>query len=156
MSEAKIAQQRGINGWLLVMVIYVGAIGPGGGFQSTQRGLTSAELHDTSLAANPVWHIIKNIYWGQWALLAALGLAAGALLLWRWKPSTPRLVMWLMFARTLVPLGFTYFTYAAWVRPEVPISFVREILYTATLYLVSAIGWTLYLWRSKRVKNTYG
>ena len=144
------AQPAGIGGWLALLVVWMVILRPLAGV------ILLKQLQDGSLARpdifeNSTWLINPSTFWMIFLLVAALSVYAGLRL---WRDRSPAAVkiaiitLWiyspvaavdLLIAKAFLEGGLTW----------------QNVATTAVTNLAIAIGWTLYLQRSRRVRNTY-
>lgn len=145
---------RGVNGWLVVLVIGLAVLGPSRRFMDLQTQIFSIEGSRVNLALSPVWQHLKLVMWSSWTFQAAIGIVAAGLLVYRWKRSTPHIVMWLLFAMCVLPPIISWMGFYM-VNPQSAARVSQETVVSLLQGFIFAVVWSLYLYRSKRVRNTY-
>ncbi len=145
---------RGIGGWLLLLILYLGLYIPVTGAWSLYREFIIVPQKMPILEANPLWVQYRLMVWIVFGILCVLCFAA-AYGLWRIKrPMTVQLaigVLWL--AGPFVPV-----MYAAIAASIFNMDFsqaLKPFLIGIFSTSVQSAIWTGYLVKSVRVKNTY-
>ena len=145
---------RGMGGWLLLLILYLGLYIPVTGAWSLYREFIVVPQKMPILEANPLWVQYRLMVWIVFGILCVLCFAA-AYGLWRIKrPMTVQLaigVLWL--AGPFVPV-----MYAAIAASIFNMDFsqaLKPILIGIFSRSVQSAIWTGYLVKSVRVKNTY-
>lgn len=141
----------GIGGWLLFFILTRIVLGPPWNALRMTHRWNEIKEQVPDFAATYEFSLLQSISWSTFAVGTAISVTSG-LLLWRWK------------SRRSVTIAI----YALWMAgPALAIvSYVIALLVTDThpelsdlaifaLPLASAVFWTAYLVKSKRVRNTY-
>jgi uncharacterized protein DUF2569 len=147
--------ESGVGGWLFLLIIGLAVLGPFRTWTNYEAEIVDFERKTAGLAANPIWHSLKMVTLEALGLGCAIGFIAAALLVGRFRRSTPPIVMVLLFMMAMLPPLFEYlsyyFIYPAALNPDV----AAQQLVAAAPGLLYAMVWSTYLYRSKRVKATY-
>ena len=141
----------GIGGWLLFFILTRTILGPPwNAFRLNQRWNEVSE-QVPNFATSHDFTLLQSISWSTFAVGTAISVTSG-LLLWKWKNRR----------------SVTIAVYALWMAGPLLgiVSYIVSLLVTDThpelsdlsifaLPLASAVIWTAYLVKSKRVRNTY-
>lgn len=143
----------GVGGWLLLLILFF-FLSPLGHLTSIYDTFKTVELQYPVLTHNPDYNTFKTLAWGSFfvrtclSVYAGVGLASGRntkavkramLTLWIIGPITG------LFMEVILPVF-------AFGKTEIDPQFVGNI----TASTVLAAIWTAYLYKSKRVRATYG
>jgi hypothetical protein len=148
--------KSGVGGWLLFLVVVLMILTPVLGYGRLVVAISSAEDARPAIAYLPSWQAYKSLAGWIYAMTAAASVIAG-FCLWRvHSPGSVRLAMitlWLIgpVAAIVDAAGAMRIFNASFARAFNP-SIIGAVGGTVAVALI----WTLYLWRSKRVRNTYG
>lgn len=149
-------QPHGIKGALQLLVLTQAAIGPiAGALETVGFQLVQAQSY-RSLPDHSVYTRLLAVDWSLWALVSGLGVLAAWLLLKRWKRSTRWIVMAILFLKVFIPTFFGAFAITVFVPHHFEMSEFAPFIRQSQALLIFAIGWSIYLGRSRRVQNTYG
>ena len=147
---------KGIGGWLLLLILALGVIGPIYGIYDGLGNFQQTELQDPQLATLTSWWHYELASWSIFALVCALRITAATQLVLSRKWSSVRFAMAVMLlcpallavgdlVLTALLFGTSVATSAA---STLSADFAKQLFYAAL--------WTWYLLRSVRVANTYG
>lgn len=147
---------RGVQGWLLLLVIGLMCLGPLRMVGDTINALKLAEETYPALINLPAWENYKTASWMTTAALCAAMVWAGYGL---WKHHIPPSVnacISILWAVPIVALLADSLSSVTFLEVSVGDYFTGEAFTGLAQGFVSAALWTAYLKRSRRVKNTYG
>ena len=144
------AESVGIGGWLALLVVWMVAFRPVAGVYMLSM-LQAHSIADPTSLENSTWLINTSTFWIVFLVVAALSIYGG-LRLWRDRsPAAVRtaiVVLWIYSPIAAVDLLI------AQVFLEGHVSWPDAALTIATNLAIAAL-WTVYLMRSRRVRNTY-
>ena len=148
------ASLRGVGGWLLFLIICLVAIGPLSGFGNLSDYFENAERITPAWLVNSQWVEYKALSWDIFRATTILSISIGAALSLVHRPITVTLAiigLWLLWLLT----SFGNVAAAAIVSGADPSAALREISGAATGVFITTLLWTIYLIRSRRVRNTF-
>jgi hypothetical protein len=152
-ANPKSNEPAGVAGWLLLLVVGLFFIGPYLGLGRLLSDIFSTEETYPSLKGFQAWINYKLATWAVFAFIAGSSIYAGYGLAFGRKPSAVKrvkMVMWLVVPglSLFMNIGLPYLFFDL-----TPV----EADYMSGLvgYFFSIALWTLYLSKSKRVRNTY-
>lgn len=148
-------QLNGVGGWLGLLVVALGAIGPfWGGFRLFQA-FEEAEFKTAQLSHYAPWTTYKVEVWAIFVFSAAFSMAAASGLYYRHRPSSVRfaiLALWVIFP---VQAVLNIIAIATTFPDQIATAMIQATKATLVQGIIIASIWTAYLLLSKRVKNTY-
>lgn len=146
------SQLKGVGGWLGFLVVSMGILSPARALLTNASELESAEAQVVANAGAALWSQIVLVSWTTTLIQSAILITGASLLVWRWKPSTPRWAiacLWIggpgMTIVALMALGAVLG--ASVFTPESIIPLLGVTFWCGV--------WTAYLLMSERVRNTY-
>jgi len=146
---------KGVGGWLKLLVLGLCIFGPLISCGQNANDFARAEASNPSLAGLESWQSFKT--YSNWALLLSLSItfSAGYRL---WKIHTPESVnfaiaaMWIAApASVLLQVGAAYLSIGLDALREA----APEMISGVVRGWIVAFVWTMYLLKSRRVRNTY-
>lgn len=148
-------QLKGVGGWLKLLIVGLCILGPLVSCGQNAEEIAKAEAENPSLMSSDSWEAF--VTYSNWALLLTLTItfSAGYRL---WKIHAPQSVRFAILAMWIAtPVSILLQMVAAYfsVGTAALSSAGGEILSGVIRDWIVALVWTLYLLRSKRVKNTY-
>lgn len=140
----------GIGGWLALLVVWMVAFRPVAGVYMLSM-MQAHSLANPTILENSSWLINMSTFWMIFLIVAALSIYGGLRL---WRDRSPAAV------RTAIVILWIYSPVAAadlliaraFLERRVP--WPNAVL-TIAINLAIAGVWTVYLMRSRRVRNTY-
>lgn len=148
-------QPAGVGGWLLFLIFALIFLGPLVGSGRMMSDLTQAEVLYPALPELDVWKTYKIVAWILQAIAVALSIYAGRLLLAKRSQDTKQKVIMLLWASGPV-MALVAMIAPAFVMGMDAMPSFGEVAVPVLSASVSALVWTLYIKKSKRVRNTYG
>ncbi|MEY4268847.1 MAG: hypothetical protein RLZZ58_63 [Pseudomonadota bacterium] len=154
MAEQEKDALYGVGGWLLFLVVIIGIISPLRVLVETAANLNIDDATAASLGPN--WGTYVGLTW----VIAALSVVGAIWLAWRlYKVHTPQTLkiakvgLWaLAFAPSLADMATSALLFpdimGAYFGGDFAIQFAKLFVFPTV--------WTLYLFKSRRVANTYG
>lgn len=146
---------RGVGGWLALLIFGLCILGPLSNLGRLSGDFLAAEQATPALASASTWINYKQYMWWTYSITALLTFIAGYRLWKIHKPESVRfaiVILWV--ANFLAAFGYFAAAYAALgeiALQEATAALVKQLV---TAVLIAGI-WTLYLVKSRRVKNTY-
>ena len=152
MDDTKDTEPKGVGGWLLLLILILTVFGPiWRAFRNFQKweGLnqTAGEYATTA-----EYGTLQVISWAGYAVATLIGLAAGLLL---WKIHRPLTVKIAIAAFWLMGPGIGLIIYLVGLYAVGEPAALSDLQFLWAP-IASAVLWTAYLLKSKRVRNTYG
>lgn len=147
---------RGVQGWLLLLVIGLVCLGPLRMAGDTINAIKLAEDTYPGLINLPAWENYKTASWMTAAALCAALFWAGYGLLKHHIPSSVNACISILWAVPIVTLLADCLSSITFLEVSAGDYFTAEAFTGLAQGLVGAALWTAYLKRSRRVKNTYG
>lgn len=148
-------EPHGVGGWLALLVAGMLVLGPLLGVGRTYGEFASAELQFPGLAQVAEWSSFKTVEWVATLIFCAISIYGGLGLAIKRTPDAvarAKLILWFNYPIAIVVNAI--------IIPAAMINdFGKETVAVIPSILASLIAlaiWTVYLNRSKRVKNTYG
>lgn len=146
---------RGVGGWLALLIFGLCILGPLSNLGRLSADFQAAEQSTPGLASLSTWLNYKQYMWWTYFVTAILTFIAGYRL---WKIHRPESVRFaiaaLWIANLLASLGYFAAAYAA--LGQIALTQAIPTLVKQLLFSVGIAGvWTLYLVKSRRIKNTY-
>lgn len=145
-----------IGGWLMLLIVSLGVLGPLSGFGRLSDAFFQAETNFPNLRTLSSWAHYKQILWLVYAGTAGATVSAGYRL---WKIHTPDSVSFAIKVLWAVPLLTLLTDLIAGSILLRGLTAMDVLLASSGLtvasFIVSAI-WTLYLLKSRRVRAVYG
>ena len=142
----------GVGGWLGFLTASLIVIGPVFSVLSTFVQHNSARALNPKIIGSPLWSKAQMIDWALILIYCAIRIVAGLLLIKRWKPSTIPIVIACIWAAGPGVAVVGLFVLDALTPAGANAADVGS---TLARPLVFSVIWTIYLLRSRRVKNTY-
>lgn len=146
---------KGIGGWLLILIIGMGVLGPLSGIGMMGGGFYGAEQTYPVLVANETWQRFKLAEWWFFAAICAAGIYAAYRLAFIHEPQSVRFAIatwWISCAVGPVLIGIIVPGMFFGIQGDQIARGVGSMIGG----LLSAWIWTSYLKKSRRVSNTYG
>jgi hypothetical protein len=144
---------KGIAGWLLILVVGLIVFGPLLSFAEIATNLNQTEKTYPILLINSNWVNYKTAVWIATVVGNAASIYAGYILACRRDSdavSRTVIIMWLVLPTILlITVGALPSIY---LNVDMSDKFNGK---NVAIYLITTFAWTLYLEKSKRVKNTY-
>ncbi len=147
---------QGVGGWLGFLVFTLVFGGPVIGLLMTYTGLGVAETHNSMLAGMSEWLHYKYAAWLLFLCAATLSIWAGVALM----KGTNRIVvtfavicLWLTGPLVAIIDGWALFPVLMGIRPAA--EYDAQVIGRIISASFAPAIWTIYLLRSKRVRNTY-
>ena len=144
----------GVGGWLAFLIIVLTVLGPLLGSARMFLEFKSVELATPDLAQNSLWLAYKASSWAIFFVTAVISISTGYALSTRFRPGT---VTFAMVSLWLIgPVGSLFYIGAAFIIfGETAAESLPEMLGGVIVPIITAVIWTTYLAKSKRVKSTY-
>lgn len=143
----------GVAGWLALLVFGLMVGGPLMLLGRVSQDIGDAERAETSLIGNVKWDNFKMYTWCLCVALMALSIYTGYML---WKKRGPHVVKAAVInVWVLGPIGGAALATVPQLLAFGQVYGLNEMIPGMIGTLGPAVLWTLYLYRSKRVKNTY-
>jgi hypothetical protein len=146
---------KGIGGWLTFLVVGLCLLHPLFGAYQGVQNFTAAESNPTSFASLAAWASYKQAAWALFAVVSALRILAGASLLLSRQRSAVLFtvaVMWLCPLLSAAGDCLLLFRYFGQALSTTAAESMRQLL---VAWFWAAV-WSGYLFKSVRVRNTYG
>jgi hypothetical protein len=154
-AKQKTKKLEGFGGWLILLSLSLTLLGPIKRALGLKTEITNIQLEAPAMAALAAWSDYKMVAWSIVLGTCALSIVAG-IRLWastsRGVPGMAIVALWVagpLASLSLIAAGSWFFN----LRPSALLATGAgiELLYSA----VASVAWTLYLFFSKRVQNTY-
>jgi hypothetical protein len=145
--------KRGVGGWLVLLIVGMIVIAPFTSLTETSKYFHQAEANYVSLAANAKWHRFKTLTWIVQITTSIYVAYSGYLLLAKLSYSSVRnakYALWIAGPVSTMAVAFLlpYVFYGSKAVDQTSVL-------TALVSTITAVVWTTYLVRSKRVSATY-
>jgi hypothetical protein len=144
------AEPAGIGGWLALLIVWMVVLRPVAGVYMLSM-MQAGSLANPAMLENSTWLINTSTFWIIFLFVAALSIYVG-LRLWRDRsPAAVRtaiIVLWIYSPVAAADLLIA----RAFLEGSVP--WPNAVMTIATNLAIAAV-WTVYLKRSRRVRNTY-
>ena len=144
------AEPTGIGGWLVLLIIWMVVLRPVAGVILLNQ-LRTASAENPAVLENSSWLINPSTFWVIFLMLAALSVYGGLRLLADRSPATVKTVIAILWIYSLVA-AVDLLIARAFLEGRVTL---LNVATTAASNIAIATVWTLYLLRSRRVRNTY-
>lgn len=148
-------QLRGVQGWLLLLVVSLMFIGPLRTIGGVMDSIGTAEMNYPALINLPAWGNYKTACWIMVIATCAAMIWAGNGLRKHHIPASVSACICILWATPIASISTDYFAAAAFLDMSAGDYFGRESLTVLAQGIICAAVWTAYLKMSKRVKNTY-
>lgn len=146
---------KGVGGWLLLLVILLMLVSPILTFGSTSGQFYSVEMKFPEMAQSSNWQTYKSIMWTATLGYISASFFAAYRLLKTHEASSVSLVIGFLWIGKSTLIVTDFFASIALLNLDVSVIFSPQVLGNVIQWIVIASLWTLYLKRSKRVRNTY-
>lgn len=144
----------GLKGWLMLFWISLVFISPLYALSSLNIQISSEEANIPGLEAIPLWVHLKGFFWISTICAIVILWVAGYYLCRRYEWKSVQITLlsiWITGPVTVIITGlYFYFMFTPFfdmMGKELVLNFFKSFIYPGI--------WTLYLLKSKRVKNTY-
>lgn len=146
---------KGVGGWLTLLIIGLCIMSPLSGFGKLSSDFEMAEKSTPVLLTLNTWADYKQYTWWVFSLSALLSFIAGYRL-WKIhsKDSVRFAIIVLWTVNLLKPLGYFFVGYAT-LGQQAASAATTSLISAGFGGLIMAGIWTMYLMKSRRVKNTY-
>ena len=148
--KSRRAEPAGIGGWLALLIVWMVLLRPVAGVYMLNQ-LQATSLANPIILENSSWLINTSTFWMVFLLVAALSIYGG-LRLWRDRTAasvrTVIVILWIFSPIAAVDLLIA----RAFLEGRVTLANATT---TVVMNLAVAAAWTIYLKRSRRVRNTY-
>lgn len=151
--QAGITGPSGVAGWLLLLVLGLIFFGPLFGASRLNLDFIQAESQFSDLIQSEDWQLFKSATWWSFLAVACLGIYAGFGLARGRKKSVvtrAQIVLWVSGPGAAIVLGL-FLPLIIFGSVEFDPQFFSSLIGSS----IAAAIWTMYLSRSRRVKNTY-
>lgn len=146
---------RGVGGWLLLLVIGLTILGPLVAFGQNASEFALAEHNNPELASYAPWGQFKSFSYLALILGLSVTFSAGILLATSRTPGAVRFTIAAMWLSAPVYVALQAMATSASLGSAAIGEIAGEFVITILKSSITATVWTLYLLKSKRVKNTY-
>jgi Protein of unknown function (DUF2569) len=147
----------GVEGWLRYLVVVLTILGPLGGLGETSSELGKTDRMYPALLSLPAWSAFKTACWSIVIAASIVSIIAGIKL---WKVHTPpsvgfaKMALWL--TGPILAVAILYVLAPSILHVDLTADYFSSTAGSVIGSAINALIWTLYLSKSRRVKNTYG
>jgi hypothetical protein len=146
---------HGVGGWLSLLIVGLCVLGPLLGFGRTSADIGAAERITPALLNMGEWKSYKQYTWWVLSFSALLSFSAGFRLLKIHNPESVRFAIIALWSINFITIAGQAIIVLITFGVEVLETTGFEFFTSAFSAIIGATLWTLYLLRSRRVKNTY-